>query len=76
MLLPTKGQLLCMCRVVTKKQRAHQHKLPSVMRKWRLVRVTELQPEDKLAHLNENRQWATALELADAYQLPKDDTYK
>lgn len=71
-----KHKLLCMRRVVKKKERGREGKLPAVMRKWRLVQVTELQPEDKLAHLNDNRKWAAALELANAYQLPTDDIYK
>lgn len=64
-----------MHRELRKKRRIQHNKLPAVMRKWCLAYGIGLQPEDKLANLIEKSHWAAALELADADQLPWDDTF-
>ncbi|DBB06293.1 hypothetical protein WJX77_007210 [Trebouxia sp. C0004] len=57
-------------------KRGKKSKAPTVMRRWMLMAITHLSPQDKLASLITHRQWQSALELAQQHQLSPDDIYK
>ena len=46
------------------------------MRKWYMVRTTELTPNEHLSNLLEEEHWDDALAVAHQYQLTTDDVYK
>jgi hypothetical protein len=41
-----------------------------------VMAITQLNPQDKLASLITQRQWQSALELAQQHHLSPDDVYK
>ncbi|KAL0036267.1 hypothetical protein WJX79_010808 [Trebouxia sp. C0005] len=57
-------------------KREKKSKAPTVMRRWMVMAITQLSPQDKLASLITHRQWQPALELAQQHQLSPDDIYK
>ena len=46
------------------------------MRKWYMVRTTELTPHNHLSNLLQEGRWDDALGVAHQYQLSTDDVYK
>ncbi len=57
-------------------KREKKSKGPTVMRRWMVMAITQLNPQDKLASLITQRQWQSALELAQQHHLSPDDVYK
>lgn len=58
------------------KARHRKRKGPTVMRRWMLIQVTQLDPQGKLNSLIAKQQWHDAFKLAEQYQLSPDDAYK
>ena len=62
------------CRPLGRRQK--KSTAPTVMRRWMLVGITQLNPQDKLTRLVSQQQWQAALDLAMQHQLSPDDIYK
>lgn len=62
------------CRPLGKRQR--KSKAPTVMQRWMLMAITQLDPQDKLASLVSQQRWQPALDVAMQFQLSPDDIYK
>ena len=62
------------CRPLSKRQR--KSKAPTVMQRWMLMAITQLDPQDKIASLICQQRWQPALEVAVQFQLSPDDIYK